>query len=114
MSYDLGFWKQYPGSTLDPQGVYERLSDGESVEGLEDLPTDRILGRIAETFAEGWERLDPTNWESSQGSFQVSTTPQGFRIDCYGIAGEVMNLFLEIGQEFGCRLYDPQTGVRFG
>jgi hypothetical protein len=113
MSYDLNFWKQQPGSILDPQGVYERLSEGERVEGLEELPINRIMARIAETFTEGWERLDPENWESSQGSFQVSTTPQSLRVDCYGLTGEVMNLFIEIGQEFGCPLYDPQTGVRF-
>jgi hypothetical protein len=114
MSYDLGFWKQEPGSTLDPQGVYERLSEGERVEGLEDLPVDRITARIAETFSEGWDRLDPDNWESPQGSFQVSTTPQSIRVDCYGLTGEVMNEFIGIAQEFGCPLYDPQTGVRFG
>jgi hypothetical protein len=113
MSYDLDFWKQQPGSTLDPQGVYERLSEGERVEDFEELPIERIMSRIAEAFAAGWERLGPNDWESSQGSFQVSTTPQSFRVDCYGLAGEVMNLFIEIGQEFGCPLYDPQTGVRF-
>jgi hypothetical protein len=113
MSYDLNFWKQQPGSTLDPQGVYERLSEGELVEGLEDLPIERIMTRIAETFTAEWERLGPNDWESSQGSFQVSTTPQSFRVDCYGLTGEVMNLIIEIGQEFGCPLYDPQTGVRF-
>jgi hypothetical protein len=113
MSYDLNFWKQQPGSTLAPQGVYERLSEGERVEGLEDLPIERIMTRIAETFTVEWERLGPNDWESSQGSFQVSTTPQSFRVDCYGLPGEVMDLFIEIGQEFGCPLYDPQTGVRF-
>ncbi len=114
MSYDLNFWKQQPGLMLDPQGVYERLSEGEKVEGVEELPIDRIRARIAEAFVVGWERLDPDNWESSQGSFQVFMTPQSFRVDCYGLTGELMNIFIEIGQEFGCPLYDPQTGVRFG
>jgi hypothetical protein len=114
MSYDLSFWKQLPGSGLDPQGVYERLCEGERVEGLVDLPIGRIRARIAEAFTVGWDQLDPDNWESSQGSFEVFTTPQWLRVDCYGLSGEVMNVFIEIGQDFGCPLYDPQTGVRFG
>ena len=29
-------------------------------------------------------------------AFQVSSTPQSFRIDCYGLEGEDMNLFIDI------------------
>jgi hypothetical protein len=108
MSYDLNFWKQRPGLAIDPQSVYERLCEGERVEGLEDLPIEEIVSRIAETFVEGWERIDPSNWEASQGAFQVSTTPQSFRVDCWGLTGEVMNRFIDICLEFGCRLYDPR------
>jgi hypothetical protein len=113
MGYDLSFWKQQPAIELDPQNVYERLSEEERVEGLEDLPIGPILERIAEVFADGWERLDEHNWESDRGAFQVSTTPQSFRIDCYGLEGEDMNLFIDVGNEFECPLYDPQTSVRF-
>jgi hypothetical protein len=93
--------------------VYSRLCAAERVEGLEDLPIERIMARVAEAFASGWERLDEWNWESAEGSFQISTTPQYFRVDCYGLTGETMNQFIDIAQEFGCKLYDPQTGVRF-
>ena len=113
MSYDLGFWKQDPNLAIHPQSAYERLSEGEAVEGLEELPIDKIMIRISETFTAGWEKLDPNNWESSQGAFQVLTTPQSFRVDCYGLTGDDMNLFIDIGKEFGCLLYDPQEGVRY-
>lgn len=113
MSYDLGFWKQSPALTIEPQSVYERLSEGESVEGLDELPIEKIMTRIGEVFSDGWEKLDPTNWESSQGAFQVFTTPQFFRVDCYELTGDDMNLFIDIGKEFGCSLYDPQEGVRY-
>jgi hypothetical protein len=113
MSYDLNFWKQVPDLTIDPQLVYGRLCEGERVVGLVELPIEAIVTRIAETFSDGWERLDPQNWESLQGAFQISTTPQSFRVDCYGLTGEIMNLFIDTGHEFGCCLYDPQTGVRF-
>ncbi len=113
MSYDLNFWKQRAGVQLDPQEVYERLSNGERVAGLEDLPIDRMLARVAETFSAGWDRLDELTWESADATFQVSSTPQSFRIDCYGMAGEAMDTLIDIGREFDCPLYDPQTGVRF-
>jgi hypothetical protein len=113
VSYDLSFWKQKPRVRLDPQAVYERLLEGERIEGLVDLPVDRILARIAETFVDGWERLDEYNWEAAEGSFQVHVSPQHFLISSYSLPGEVLNLFIDIGLEFGCRLYDPQTDVRF-
>jgi hypothetical protein len=114
MSYDLNFWKQQAGSRLDPQDVYQHLSEGDRVEGLEDLPIDRILARIADIFAAGWEILGPNDWESSQSSFQVSTTPQSFRVDCYGLTGEAMNPFIDLGQEFGCpcTIHNRGSGLR--
>lgn len=115
MSYDLNFWKQKAGVKLDPQVVYEKLSDGKRVKGLETLPIDQILTRFQEVFAKGWEQLDPLNWERkrSKGSFQIFTTPQYFRVDCYGMSGEDMNKIVDIGLDFDCPLFDPQVGKRF-
>lgn len=113
MSYDLDFWKQPPGSVFDPQATYERLSSGESVEGLLNLPIEMIMQKIAETFHD-WVRLDDATWESAKrGSFQVYTTPQFLRVDCYGMDGEDMNTLIDIAHDFGCPLYDPQVGTRF-
>ena len=84
------------------------------MDGLEELPIDLIVKRVNEVFeAEGWTKLDDQNWESDNGAFQIFTTHQFFRVDCYGMVGDDMNLFIDIGSEFGCPLYDPQTGVRF-
>lgn len=112
MGYDINFWKQKPGCKLSPQDVYERLSNGDEVEGLETLPIESVLARLKEAFS-SWEQLDAQTWEGPSGSFQVYTTPQFFRIDCYGLSDEEMNVFIDIGSEFGCPLYDPQTGKRF-
>jgi hypothetical protein len=111
VSYDLAFWKQVPGTPADHQTTYERVLEEERVEGLADLPGDSILARIAET--DGWERLDQYNWEAAQGAFQVWIGPQCFIVHSYSLPGEVLNLFIEIGVEFGCRLYDPQVGERY-
>jgi hypothetical protein len=113
VSYDLNFWKQEPGVKLDARTVCERLSAGEHVEGLEDLPIEGMLEKVRQAFAVGWSQLDPVTWEAPRKSFQVFTTPQFFRVDCGGMTGEEMNIFIDIGIEFGCPLYDPQTGQRY-
>ncbi len=112
MSYDLDFWKYKPGVSLDHQATYEKLSDGQVVDGLEELPISRITARLKEVFAD-WDQLDDETWEGDSGSFQIFTTPQFFRVDCYGMDEEDMNKIIDIGSEFGCPLYDPQVTTRY-
>ena len=113
MSYCLNFWRYQDGVYLDNQEVYEKLSNGETIEGLEDIPISDILDRISDVFTNGWEKLDDLNWESGNGAFQIFTTIQFIRIDCYGMEGEDMNRFIDIADEFNCPLYDPQARKRF-
>ena len=114
MSYDLDFWKYKPGVMLDHQQVYERLSDGQQVEGLCDLPIVDILQRVKIVFTDaGWEQLDELNWEGDDGAFQIFTTPQFIRFDCYSMDGDDMNRIIDIADEFDCPLYDPQAGQRY-
>jgi hypothetical protein len=113
MSYDLDFWKYKPGIVLGHQQVYERLSDGEYVEGLEDLPIPKLIARIGQVFLKGWTKIDEVTWESNNGTFQLFTTVQFLRVDCYGVSGDDMNKFIDIAAEFGCPLYDPQVGQRY-
>lgn len=112
MSYDLDFWKYRPGVSLDHQETYEKLCDGQTVEGLEELPIDRMLSRLKQVFAD-WEQRDAETWESDNGTFQVFTTPQFFRVDCYGMEGDDMNKIIDVASEFGCPLYDPQVTTRY-
>lgn len=114
MSYDLNFWKYQSEIYLDSQTTYASLCDGERVEGLEDLPIEEMLDRLKVFFSDGWAQTEELNWEAtSRGAFQVSTTPQMFRVDCYGMSDDDMNRFIDLGTEFGCPLYDPQVGTRF-
>jgi hypothetical protein len=113
MSYDLDLWRYKAGVKLDHQKVYEQLSAGEHVEGVDDLPIDAVMRRVNEVFSD-WEKLDTVTFDGGdRGTFQLFTTPQFFRVDCYGMSGEEMNKFVEIGGEFRCSLYDPQAGQRF-
>jgi hypothetical protein len=113
MSYDLNFWKYKERIYLDNQDVYERLSNGDTVDGLEKLPIAKILQRVNSEFADGWEKLDELNWESKKGAFQIFATDHFFRIDCYDMESEDMNKFIDIANEFDCPLYDPQVGKRY-
>lgn len=112
MSYDLNFWKYSEDVVLDHQDTYEKLSDGQAVEGLQDLPIKKLLSRVKDVFS-SWEQIDGATWEGVDGTFQVFTTPQFFRVDCYGMSDEDMNKLIEIAAGFNCPLYDPQVGQRF-
>lgn len=114
MSYDLDFWRCKPGVSLEHQTTYESLSEGKHVDGLEDLPIEEMLARLKVIFCDGWEQLDALIWESpNRGAFQIFTTPQFFRVDCYGMNVDDMNRFIDLGSEFNCPLYDPCVGTRF-
>jgi hypothetical protein len=111
MSYDLDFWKYKDGTRLQHQEVYERLSNGDQVDGLEPLPIPEIIAAVTSAFSAGWEHSDEETWEGGdRGTFQIFTTPQFFRFDCYGMEDQDMNRLIEIGISFGCPLYDPQVG----
>ena len=114
MSYDLDFWKYKKDVYLDNQSVYEQLCEEETIDGLEDLPIEKIVGDIADAF-KNWERVADDSWENKtgKGSFQIMTTPQFVRIDCYGMDGEDMNKFIDVMLEYDCPLYDPQVPQRF-
>ncbi|MBW1803768.1 MAG: hypothetical protein JRJ85_23940 [Deltaproteobacteria bacterium] len=113
MSYDLNFWQYEDNVYLDNQDVYEKLSNGELVEGVVNIPVSEILKRLKDYFSDGWEQLDELNWESEKGAFQIFTTQQLFRVDCYDMDGEEMNKVIDIANEFHLPLYDPQVGKRY-
>ena len=99
---------------LNHHEVYEALVEREDVEGLETLSVEVIINRIASVFSK-WERVDENSWQntSGKGAFQVISTPQSIKIDCYGTEGKTMNKLVEIMEEFKCPLYDPQVPERY-
>lgn len=114
MSYDLNFWKYKEGVYLDNQSVYEQVSEEQIIEGLEDLPIENIAKDIANAFKD-WNQISDDTFENpkGKGAFQIMTTPQFVRIDCYGMGGEDMNRFIDVMLEYDCPLYDPQVPQRF-
>lgn len=114
MSYDLNFWRYREGAAHDHKKVYEAACcEGERLSELEELPIEDILQKVAAVFSH-WEALSPADYESpSGGAFQITTTPQTVRFNCYGVSGDDMNRLMDILIEFGCPLYDPQIEERF-
>lgn len=114
MSMDLNFWKYKEGAVHDDIRTYElACCDGETMEELESLPIDDILKKVASVFSD-WTALDKNNYEKEgRGAFEIFTTPQIVRFDCYGMQETDMNSLMDILIEFGCPLFDPQISTRF-
>lgn len=114
MSYDLNFWDQENFVEKDPREIYRELCEGKEVEGLLYISTDAFFKRILEEFPGASKESDGSLfWKGEENSFQATSGPQHIRIDCYGTPGEWMNVFIDIGNEFSCPLYDPQVDQRF-
>jgi len=115
MSYDLSFWKYSDGVSLNHHEIYLALSNGDEIEGIQSIDSEAIRQTVESEFLRiGWSRLGPNDFESDAGSFQLYHTEQLFRVDCYGMSGDDMNRLIDIAVGFGCRLYDPQVGERYG
>lgn len=115
MGIDLNFWKYQNGTYLNHAAVYQTACcNHETVEGLEILPMEDILRETATAFHD-WNSIDPLNYEKKEGagSFQISTTPQTVRFDCYSMERSDCKRFSSLMSKFGCSLYDPLQGIRF-
>ncbi|PXY40835.1 hypothetical protein DMB65_11390 [Flavobacterium cheongpyeongense] len=112
--YELLFWRYLNEIYLNNQEVYEALIENQQVDGLEILPVQVILNRIDSVFSQ-WEKVDENSWKNKtgKGAFQIITTPQSIKIDCYGTEGKTMNKLVELLEEFKCPLYDPQVPERY-
>lgn len=114
MGMDLNFWKYKEEATHNNNRIYElACCDGKTVEDLESLPIDEILKRISSVFSD-WTTLDKNHYEKEDsGAFEIFTTSQIVRFDCYDMQEDDMNSLMDILIDFGCPLYDPQISTRF-
>ena len=79
--YELVFWKYLEEVYLNHHLVYESISEEQAIiEGLEELPVQVILNRIASVFSK-WEKVDDKSWKNNEGvgAFHVRTTPQSIQ-----------------------------------
>lgn len=115
MSMDIDFWKYKKGAIHNDTKVYETACcDGEVMDILEAIPVDDILKKITSAFSD-WSMLDngKVYEKEGHGAFQIFTTPQIVRFDCYGMQEIDINSLTDILLDFGCPMYDPQISTRF-
>lgn len=112
MSLDLSFWRYIGEPKKRHREVYSSLSNGDSVEGLEELPITNILQSLDIALA-SWKRLDETHFEKNGEMIEVYTTSQFVRFDCYGVTNENMNFLIDVMLKYDCPLYDSSIDVRF-
>ncbi len=114
MSVELNFWKYKEGVMHDDERIYRQACcDGELVAELESLPVDEILDKIASAFSD-WTVRNKRDYEKEgRGAFEVFTTSQIVRFDCYSMQEADMNSLMDLLIDFGCPLYDPQIETRF-
>lgn len=112
MARDLSFWKYEGKNAYVHSEVYARLSDGETIPGIEILPIEEIRVLLDATFS-SWNKLDEWHYEQDGQMIEVFTTEQFVRFDCYCVSEENMNKLIDIMLAYDCRLYDSAIDVRF-
>ena len=84
------------------------------MEVLEVLPIDDILKKVTTTFFNWTIQNGGKDFEKEgHGAFQIFTTSQIVRFDCYDMQEVDLNALMDILIDFGCPLYDPQISTRF-
>jgi len=110
MSYDLVMWRAQPGLSLGPPQIYEQTCEGQHVDGLEDLPLDRVTASVKERFLGIEQDIYELNWAGDGETLQVTWSPQHVHFECHGPSEDTLAHLVQIAAEFQCVLYDPQAG----
>ena len=99
----------------DHSKVYRQAAcEGRQLEELETLPIDEMLKKVAAVFSDWTVQNGGTLFKKEgRGAFQIFTTPQVLRFDCFGMSEEDMNALMDVPLDFDCPLYDPQLETRF-
>ena len=121
MSYDLYFWKQNAKSSTSPEGTLLAIQSGDAPIYVDALPETEFVGAIKSAFPEIVENRT-TNPEipvqlicdpSDGGCFIVTWSKHVLTVEAHGVDGTHFNTLIDIADACGCRLYDPQTGLRY-
>lgn len=118
MSYDLIFWREQPGTALDPDAVMS-LQDTEEMPGLVPLPREMVAAAFQKQFPDAAIGEAEIEWEGEGSYFQVGFTHRNEQLISSGTIACGFNLLKSesamsrlqaVIDSLGCRLHDPQTG----
>lgn len=112
MGRDLSFWRSRKAADISNREIYIKLSDGDTLDFIDEIPTELIMEDFKSEFAD-WETEDDKSFEKGQEYFEIMSTNQFVRVDCYSVSESGMNRIIDIMQKYGCPLYDSAIDVRF-
>jgi len=115
MSYDLTFIKYHKKPHVTAEQIYQTLTSGGHLPGLEEIPVADIRRDITNCFT-GWNTTEGTvtDFERGNSSFQILFDPYFIRVDCYGDSSVYKERLQGIlSGKHGLHMYDPQWDVLF-
>lgn len=113
MSYDINFWRQERKLDQSPSEIYAQLCQGETVDGLANLPKAAIIDRLRDAFPDEFEEDENELFiDFEDGAIEVSVTDQACRFDLRGVCPGVQKI-VDIMNDYECPMYDPQIDKRY-
>lgn len=112
MARDLSFWKVKKVTQEKNKDIYIKLSEGEYLDFVAELPTEQILQDFKHAFSE-WENINGQCYVKAESEIQLFITEQFVRADCYSVAEMDLNKIIDILLKYDCPLYDAIIDVRF-
>ena len=112
MGRDLSFWKLENNPLDSNKEIYTKLSEGEYLDFIADLPVEQILQDIKNAL-QGWEKISEQDFIQGESMIQLFTTIQFVRVDCYSVSEIHMNKIIDVLIKYDCPLYDSLIDVRF-
>src|SRR6187431_2794862 len=116
MSYDLYFWRQASDLALPPAEICEAIASNNPPPGLLVIDVETALLRIEQAFPGSSRSSHQVVWQGNDpraGSFVVGWSRVHIYCECHQLPAEAMNQLIDIGIAIDCKLYDPQTAIRF-
>ena len=104
---------------LAPDEVCNLLAEEQHIEGIVNLPIEKVKQNFAEVFPGINDCLSYLAWEGDDSYFQVHWPPDPVNVlivNCgYKLleSPDTINRIIDVAHRFGCALYDPQLSQRF-
>jgi hypothetical protein len=116
MSYDIFFWRETPGASLDPERIFHELEDGGMIAGMVPIPLKTAIAAFEHHFPGIQQCEGVLEWKGEGGSFQVSFTFLDEKTVTLGTVycgddlvplGPVVQRLAKAVTSAGNRFYDP-------
>jgi hypothetical protein len=117
MSYDIFFWREQPGATVDAEQVLSELEDTVEFPGIVSQPLDVVRRAFQQHFPDITGGAGALDWEGDGSYFRAGFTFLDERTVsmisvCCGYellkSPQAMQRLSDVATSLGCRVYDPQ------